>query len=158
MSVDPALRFEVEDLYTAYCGVLDDFEFERWPDFFIEDCFYEVIPRENYDRDLPLATMRCESRGMLMERVVAIRETLLFEPRYMRHLVSGIRIDPGANDEIGVTANYAVMETVVDEQTRVFNAGRYIDTLVREGGALKFKEKHCVFDSIVVPNSLVFPI
>ena len=54
--------------------------------------------------------------------------------------------------------NYAVFETLVDEFTRVFQTGRYLDRLVVEGGRLKFRDKICVFDSVLVPNSLVFPI
>jgi salicylate 5-hydroxylase small subunit len=40
----------------------------------------------------------------------------------------------------------------------VFNVGRYLDRIVREDGVLKFAEKHCVFDSLLVPNSIVIPI
>ena len=156
--IDPVLRFEIEDLYAEYADVLDMMELERWPEQFTENAFYDVIPRENYDRDLPLAIMRCESRAMMEDRVRAIRETLMFEPRYVRHLISGLRITPGNDGEIGVTANYLVLETLSDEMTKILNAGRYVDTLVREDGALRFKEKRCVYDSTVVPNSLVYPV
>ena len=63
-------------------------------------------------------------------------------------------------DEAGMTveANYAVFETPLNDLTRVFNVGRYIDRIVREHDRLKFAEKHCVFDSLLVPNSIVFPI
>ncbi|MBT5497812.1 MAG: SnoaL-like domain-containing protein, partial [Alphaproteobacteria bacterium] len=61
--IDPILRFEIEDLYAEYADVLDAMELERWPELFTENAFYDVIPRENYDRDLPLAIMRCESRA-----------------------------------------------------------------------------------------------
>lgn len=158
VKTDPVLRFEIEDLYAEYADVLDMMELERWPELFTENAFYDVIPRENYDRDLPLAIMRCESRAMMEDRVRAIRETLMFEPRYIRHLVSSFRITPGIDGEIGVTANYLVLETLSDEMTKVLNAGRYVDTLVREDGALRFKEKRCVYDSSVVPNSLVYPV
>lgn len=157
MAVPIELRLEIEDLYTAYAEALDDGNIEAWPGFFVEDCFYEVIPNENYNRGLPLATIRCESRGMLQDRVVAVRETMAFEPRILRHMVSNFRIKPNGGD-IEVVANYAVYETLVDEPTRVFNTGRYIDRLVREDGALRFKEKHCVFDGALVLNSVVYPI
>lgn len=157
-SIDPDLRFEVEDLYAEYADVLDTEQFERWPELFTDDAFYDVIPRENYDRDMPLAIMRCESRAMMQDRVRAIRETLMFEPRYIRHLISSIRIIPEGDGTVSVTANYAVLETLMDEMTKVLNAGRYVDKLVREDGALRFKEKRCVYDSCVVPNSLVYPV
>ena len=52
-SIDPDLRFKVEDLYAEYADVLDTEQYERWPELFTDDAFYDVIPRENYDRDMP---------------------------------------------------------------------------------------------------------
>ena len=155
---DAALRFEIEDLYAEYADVLDTEDLERWPELFVEDAFYDVIPRENYERDMPLAIMRCESRAMMQDWVRAIRVTLMFEPRYVRHLISSFRIAANGDGEIDVTANYAVLETLPDEMTKVLNAGRYVDMLVREDGKLRFKQKRCVYDSSVVPNSLVYPV
>lgn len=158
MALPIELRLEVEDLLYAYGAVLDAGDLDKWPDFFTEDCFYQVIPRDNYERGLPLALIRCESKGMLKDRVYAIRETMMYEPRYLRHLISGIRVI--GEDACGMTveANYAVFETPLNDLTRVFNVGRYIDRVVRQHGRLKFAEKHCVFDSLLVPNSIIFPI
>ena len=152
------LRGELDELYADYTGCLDDRELDMWPEFFTEKCVYKIIPRENYRRGLPLATWLSESKGMLMDRVVAIRQTSMYAPRYLRHLVSGIRIKGWEADTLSAQANYLVLETLVDDVTRIFNAGVYLDQLVVEGERLKFKEKLCVFDSIVVPNSLIYPI
>ncbi len=35
---------------------------------------------------------------------------------------------------------------------------RYGDRIVREDGRLKFKKRSCVFDSVTVPTSLVYPV
>src|SRR5690348_3433202 len=86
------LRAELADLYAGYADVLDGDELEAWPDFFTETCRYEVIPRENRELGLPLATVRCESRGMLMDRVFAVRQTQMFAPRYLRHLIGPPRV------------------------------------------------------------------
>jgi len=158
MAVPLAVRYEIEELLAEYAAVLDAVDLERWPEFFTEQCFYEIIPRENYDRGLPLAIMRCESKGMLRDRVVAIRDTMMYEPRYMRHIISAIRVRGENPEGITVEANYAVFETVIDDLTRVFNVGRYLDRIVREAGQLKFAEKHCVYDSVLVPNSLIYPL
>ena len=158
MSLPMALRLEIEDLFHHYAAILDAGELEQWPEFFTEDCFYEVIPRDNYERGLPLALIRCESKGMLRDRVFAIRETIMYEPRYMRHLISGIRVIGHDDHGMTVEANYAVFETPLNDVTRVFNVGRYLDRIVRQADQLKFAEKHCIFDSLLVPNSMVFPI
>ena len=95
---------------------------------------------------------------MLKDRVVTIRQTSMYAPRYQRHLVNCIRIGGWEGEVLHVRANYLVLETLVDDVSRIFNAGEYIDSLVEDEGRLKFREKLCVFDSIVVPNSLIYPI
>jgi anthranilate 1,2-dioxygenase small subunit len=152
------LRFEIEEVYYDYVECIDDGKLERWPEFFTEECLYKIIPRENFERGLPLATMLCESKGMLKDRVVAIRQTGMYAPRAMRHLISNIRVKGQEDGIVRVQANYAVLQTLIDEETRVFNAGKYVDKLVREDGRLKFKEKLCIFDSVLIPASLIYPI
>lgn len=155
---DLELRARVQTLFDAYAACLDDGEYEAWPEFFFEECLYRVIPRENWDRDLPLATIRCESRGMLEDRVVGLRQTMMYEPRYVRHMVSGARIVGNAGVEIQARANYTVFETLVDARTEVLQVGRYEARIEENAGALCFRELACVFDSVVIPNSLVVPI
>ena len=152
-------RFAVQELFDRYAACLDDGEYEAWPNFFTDACLYQIIPRENWDRGLPLATVRCESRGMLEDRVVALRETMMYEPRALRHLVSGVRVVRAAGGaELEARANYCVLETLVEEATRILQAGRYEALIEGEGESLRFRELACVFDSVVVPNSLVVPI
>jgi salicylate 5-hydroxylase small subunit len=80
------------------------------------------------------------------------------ESRYLRHLISGIRVTGQDDRGWRVEANYVVFETPLNELSRVFNVGRYLDRIVRDGDALKFAEKLCVFDSLLVPNSIIYPI
>ena len=152
------LRFEVEDLYADYGACLDDGELERWPELFTDACVYKIIPRENFERGLPLAVMLCESKGMCQDRVAALRRASVYAPRALRHMITNLRIEGDEAAGVRVRANYLVLQTLTDEPTQVFNVGRYIDLVVRDAGRLKFKEKLCVFDSIVVPGSLVYPI
>ncbi len=152
------LRFEIEEVYYDYVECIDEGELERWPEFFTEQCLYKIIPRENFERGLPLATMLCESKGMLKDRVVAIQQTSMYAPRALRHLISNIRVKGQEDGVLRVQANYAVLQTLIDEETRVFNAGKYVDKLVREDGRLKFKERLCIFDSVLIPASLIYPI
>lgn len=159
MSVDVAVQLEVEALYSRYGALLDDGPLRDWPDLFAEDCLYLVIPRDNYDRGLPLAIMRCESRGMLVDRVRATQETIMHEPRYLRHQITNVRIVGGDAQRLEVVANYCVFEVLPDELPRISSVGRYIDVLQRRAdGALEFKEKRCVYDSVLVPNTIVYPV
>ncbi len=151
-------RLRIEDLYAAYAACLDDARFAEWPDFFTDDCTYRLVPRENYDRGLPLSTLSFESKGMLRDRVYAVTETLFHEPYYQRHLVSGFVVRANDGGGFRVQANYVVIRTKAGALSEVYNAGRYVDHIVDDGGALRFREKICVFDSELIPNSLIYPI
>ena len=152
------LRLEIEDLYARYVACLDGGHLDQWPEFFTEPCVYKVIPRENYDRGLPLATLAFESKGMLRDRVYGVSQTLFHQPYYQRHIVSGVLVRTDDAAGIHVEANYLVIRTKSKELSEVFNAGRYIDRVVRAGDELKFAEKLCVFDSELIPNSIIYPI
>ena len=152
------LRLELQELYADYAACLDEERFEEWPEFFTDPCLYKVVPRENFERGLPLATWLCESKGYLDDRVTAIRKTAVYAPRYMRRMVSGIRVLGWSGTVLEVRANYLALETLQDELTRVFNTGQYRDKLVVENGRLRFREKLCIFDSLLVPNSLIYPL
>jgi len=154
----PDLRRTLDELYADYIGCLDEERFEEWPEFFTDDCLYKIVPRENFDRGLPLATWLCESKGYLRDRVVAIRRTSVYGPRWIRRQVSAMRVLGWQGGLIEVRANYVAFETLLDEMTRVFNVGQYRDLVAVEDGRLKFKEKICVFDSLLVPNSLIYPL
>lgn len=156
-AVDLETRFAVQDLFDRYAACLDDAEYEAWPAFFCEACLYQIVPRENWERDLPLATVRCESRGMLEDRVVALRQTMMYEPRSLRHMISGLRV-ARVDGVLRARANYCVLETLVEETTKILQAGRYQAQIAEKDGAMRFRELACVFDSVVVPNSLVVPI
>ena len=152
------LRLEIEDLYARYSACVDSGKLEAWPDFFIEDCLYRVIPRENHERGLPLATLSFESKGMLRDRVYAATRTLFHQPYYQRHIVSGLRIVAEEGGAVRSEANYLVIRTKLSEPSDVFNTGRYLDRIVRVDGELKFAERLCIFDSELIPNSLIYPI
>jgi anthranilate 1,2-dioxygenase small subunit len=158
LDVPTELRQRVGDLYCAYCDALDDGDYERWPDFFPEACLYKVLPRENFLRNLPIGLIACESRAMLRDRVTALRETALYAPRIVRHHLSGLRIR--ARDAMGIraTANFLLIQSLVDRPSEVFLAGAYHDRIVEADGTLRFAEKICVYDSTIVPTSLVFPV
>ena len=152
------LRFEVEELYANYIGCLDEERFEEWPGFFTDPCLYRIVPRENFERGLPLSLWACENQGYLQDRVAAIRKTLVYAPRTLRRMVSAIRVLGWKDGVLEVRANYSSYETLTDEPTRVFNVGQYRDKIVVAGDRLKFREKVCVYDSMLVPNSLIYPL
>jgi salicylate 5-hydroxylase small subunit len=145
-------------LYSDYAAALDNNEWDKWPDFFTEDCVYKVQPRENFERGYPLATLSFESRGMLKDRIYGTTETIFHDPYYQRHVVGVPRILKVDAERIQSEANYAVFRTKPDEMSTVFNVGRYLDTIRRTDEGLKFESRVCVFDSEMIANSLIYPI
>lgn len=150
-------HLRVEEFYARYTECLDQERFEDWPDFFVEDCLYKIVPRINHARGLPLATWLSEGRGYLLDRITGIRRTSVYGPRYIRRMVSGIRVVAQQGDALTVRSNFAVFETLPDEFTRVFSVGESHDRIVITAAGLLFREKICVFDSELVPNSLIYP-
>ena len=150
--------YELQKLYDDYASVLDDGPLSNWPDFFTEQCLYMIQPRDNYDKDLPLAVMRCESRGMLQDRVRAVEESIMYEPRYLRHHITNVSAEDLHGDELKVKANYTVIQVLQDELPQILSTGRYLDQVVREHGVLRFKQKRVIYDSVLVPNSLIYPL
>lgn len=150
--------FALTQLYADYACAVDSGDWDLWPDFFTEDCVYRLQPRENFERGFPLATLSFESRGMLLDRAYAIRETLFHDPYYQRHLVGPVLVRAIFDGHFESEANYAVFRTKLSGLSTVFNVGRYIDTVVRTANGLKFKSRQCIYDSELIPNSIIYPI
>jgi anthranilate 1,2-dioxygenase small subunit len=148
----------VRDLLEAYVETIDDGRLEEWPAFFAQDCCYRVIPRENHDRGLPMAVFSCDGPGMLRDRVVALRKANVYPPHFTRHLLSSIRVKSVEDGVVAAQSNYAVLETRLGGDATLFSAGRYLDRIVVEDGALKFREKTVVCDNFRVTTLLVTPI
>jgi salicylate 5-hydroxylase small subunit len=148
----------LQQLHADYAAALDAGQWERWPQFFIEQCVYRIQPRENHERGFPLATLSLTSRGMLEDRVYGIRETLFHDPYYQRHVVGAPSVHRIEGDRIFCEANYAVFRTKLSEPTTVFNVGRYIDVVVRTPEGLRFASRECIYDTELIPNAIIYPI
>lgn len=152
----PMDRAALRDLYDDYYAVLDDVRLDEWPDFFTEDCLYQVIPRENHERGRNLCTMQAESRGMLQDRVTGLLRTQVYAPRAYRRFPGPMRVSQGANGT-ATRHNLLIVQTLLDKQSDIVLCGTCHDVVVADGGRLRFRERIVVFDSEMVPNSLVYP-
>jgi salicylate 5-hydroxylase small subunit len=156
--LDANTFMELVQFQAEYAAVLNAGDWDRWPDFFLEECTYKVQPRENFERGFPLATMAFESRGMLKDRVYGIKETLFHDPYYQRHVVGVPRVLKFDGERIEAESNYAVFRTKLNQFTTVFNVGRYLDVIRKTPEGMKFESRLCIFDSETIPNSLIYPI
>jgi salicylate 5-hydroxylase small subunit len=150
--------YELSQLYADYAAAVDRGDWDQWIALFTEECEYKVQPRENHERGFPLATLALLSRGMLRDRAYGIKETLFHDPYYQRHVVGLPRLLKEEDGVLFAEANYAVFRTKLSEETTVFNVGRYIDRVCRTAEGLRFASRVCVYDTEMIPNSLIYPI
>ncbi|MBM0171254.1 aromatic-ring-hydroxylating dioxygenase subunit beta [Altererythrobacter sp. C41] len=151
-------RGELRDLFDDYAACLDAEALREFPAFFTEDAKYQVISRENHDDGLEHASIFCLGRAMIEDRVTATVEAALYQPRSLRHFVSGVRITGEENGEVRAEANFLIIESLVEREPRILMVGRYLDRVVREDGSLKFRERTCVFDNYRIRTTLVIPV
>jgi salicylate 5-hydroxylase small subunit len=150
--------FDLIHLYSDYASAVDSAQWDKWIEFFTDECEYKIQPRENYERGFPLATLALLSKNMLKDRVYGIHETLYHDPYYQRHVVGLPIIREEKNNIIVAEANYAVFRTKLSGESTVFNVGRYLDRLTRDATGLKFVSRLCIYDSEMIPNSIIYPI
>jgi 3-phenylpropionate/cinnamic acid dioxygenase small subunit len=154
-----ALRLDVEDFHAGYAQVLDRGDLADWPGFFVENCVYRITGRENWDAGRPIGILYCDSRAMLEDRVFAIRKTAMYAPRTVLHFISNVRVTSSADaGTVTAEANFLLVENLIDRNPRLLMAGCYFDRFQREGTRLLIKERHCVYDTLTVQTSLVYPV
>jgi salicylate 5-hydroxylase small subunit len=148
----------LNQLYADYASAVDSGQWDLWPEFFTEAGIYRLQPRENHERGFPLATLSLTSKGMMKDRVFGIRDTLFHDPYYQRHVVGTPLVREIFEDGWRCEANYAVFRTKLSDASTVFNVGRYLDRVVRTAEGLKFASRECIYDSEMIPNSIIYPI
>lgn len=153
-----SMRHRVEQLQMDYVHALDDGALDRWPDFFTERCFYAIMARDNVARGRELGVMRFESRAMLVDRATATRNAAVFAPRTLCHVLGGTSIEGVGEDGIRARTNVAIYQTSPDGDTLLLMAANYRDLVVEQNGALLFKEKRVVYDTLRLPDSVVSPL
>jgi anthranilate 1,2-dioxygenase small subunit len=155
---DVLLRAELDALYADYAHCLDNDALEEWPNFFVDDCYYRITSAENYDAGLPLGIVYATSKGMLVDRVMALRKANIYEPQRYRHLIGAIKTGAEENGKLAVTANFLVIRTMQDGAMTVFAAGRYVDRVMRDGDRWRFAHKDVVLDSRQIDTLLAIPL
>jgi anthranilate 1,2-dioxygenase small subunit len=148
-------RGAVCDLLAEYGALIDMAKFDEWLDLFAEECRYQIIPRENFDRGLPAGLVFCDSRAMLEDRIRALREANKYNIHTDRHVIGLPRI---FEDGLALEAPFAVFQTDQEGGTRLFATGLYRDRLEILGRGLKIRDKLVLLDTFAVPSLLATPL
>ena len=157
-AIDSEIRRIIEDFVVDYAHMVDDDRLEEWPEYFAETCTYRIINRKNYALGRSVGVMECSSRGMLEDRVKALREANVYEPHSYRHLLSGIRIRDQSDSIYRVETSFVVVRTMQEGEMSLFASGKYIDDINVTGRLPKFKSRIGVCDSVRVHTLVVIPL
>lgn len=152
------IRARIDAFNADYANAIDSDRLEQWPDFFTGDGVYRVITRENRERGLPLSLIYATGRGMLSDRISALRTANIYEPHVYCHQVSATKLIGRGGDGWRSESNFTVFRTLVSGPMTLFVCGRYADRFVEAGGHLLLTERTCILDSRQIDTLLVIPI
>ena len=145
-------------LNAEYARALDDDRLEDWPEFFAEPCLYTITSMDNYAHGLPVGLMYADSKGMLRDRVTALRQANIYERQAYRHLVGLPAIVGDVDDGARVETPFLVVRIMRDGRIDLFATGRYLDVVVDLAGTPRFRERVVVCDSSRVDTLLAIPL
>jgi 3-phenylpropionate/cinnamic acid dioxygenase small subunit len=152
------LRLDVQEFYARYAECLDGGRLQQWPEFFLDPCSYRVATRRNLRLGPGEDIVSLSAREAMFDRIVAIGQSEDYEPHVQRHTISNFRLQAASGHELRAQANFQILRTFPERSTEHFVSGTYNDRIVIAAGRLHFREKICVLDSDIAPDSLVYPI
>ena len=159
MAMDAVVvRRGVDELIAAYAECIDDGRLEEWPEFFVEQCRYVITSRANHEAGMPHGVVYAASRGMLADRIMAMRRANIFEPHRYRHIIGPTRIDEIDGLVAQVRSNFLAVRIMHDGETSLFAVGRYLDKIDLASRPYRFIERLVVLDSDKIDTLLVIPL
>ena len=148
----------VARLNADYARAIDDDRLEDWPNFFTDPCLYTITSADNHRQGMPAGVIYADSKGMLKDRVAALREANVYERQSYRHIVGLPAIVGERDGAVRAETPFLVVRIMRDGTMALFATGRYLDALVEEAGALRFRERVVVCDSSRIDTLLAIPL
>jgi 3-phenylpropionate/cinnamic acid dioxygenase small subunit len=146
-------------LNAAYARCIDNDQLEHWPDFFQDKCLYLITSADNHAQGMQSGIVYADTRAMLLDRVLAMRDANVYEEHRYRHLIGAPLLLEQNGDVATVESPFIVARTMRDGSTEMFVSGRYLDRIVKTAdGTLKFAERIAVCDSNNFDTLLVIPL
>src|SRR5258708_5652107 len=127
--LDLTVRLRVQDLIAHYVDVIDQDRLEEWPELFTEKCRYLITNAESYEEGLPHGVIYAGSRGMLMDRVSALREANIYEPQRYRHIVGPVWVEAESEMTVKARSHFLVVRTMHTGEVMLFASGIYRDRI-----------------------------
>ncbi len=155
---EAAIRRGIYELIAAYAECIDDDRLEQWPDLFVEDCRYLITSRQSHEKGYRHGVVYAASRGMLIDRILALRRANIFEPHRYRHIIGPTRIGKIAGGMAEVRSNFVAVRIMHDGEMSLFAAGRYLDKIAVDAEPYRFIERLVILDSDKIDTLLVIPL
>jgi 3-phenylpropionate/cinnamic acid dioxygenase small subunit len=146
-------------LNAAYARCIDNDQLEQWPLFFQEQCLYLITTADNHEARMQAGIVYADTRAMLQDRVMAMRDANVYEQQRYRHIIGAPLVLEQSRASALVESPFIVVRIMRDGSTEVFATGRYIDRIEHSADAsLKFAERVVVCDSNNIDTLLVIPL
>jgi 3-phenylpropionate/cinnamic acid dioxygenase small subunit len=145
-------------LNAAYVRAIDNERFEEWPDFFLDPCLYKVTTAENVARGHEAGLIFADSRGMLQDRVTALRQVSVYEHQRYRHIIGLPTILGEEDGAIRAETPFLVVRILRTGEMDIFATGRYEDLIAADGEVLRFRQRIAVCDSARIDTLLALPL
>ena len=142
----------------AYIRCIDTNALESWPDFFTDDCLYKVTTAANHNNGFEAGIIYADSKGMLTDRILALRQANIYEKQSYRHILGLPTIVSNGGNAAETETPFLVVRIMHDGQTDVFATGVYLDKLRQEGNGLKFTSRLVVCDSSRIDTLMAIPL
>ena len=136
--------------------LLDDFEIEPFVEEFTDDGSYKLIPRENYERGMPVHIID-DTKARLRYRKKLIFEHWHYEKFRENRALSNIQVDFPAPDVANSTCNFAVYHTDAEGFTELNLVGVFEDSLVFRDERWRIKDRLGILDSYTPREAIVVP-
>ncbi len=145
-------------LQAAYIRCIDSNALESWPDFFVDPCLYVVTTAENRQAGFEAGIIYADTKGMLIDRIAALREANVYEKQSYRHILGLPNILKNGGDEAESETPFMVVRIMHDGETSIFATGLYLDTYRVVGSDLKFAKRVAVCVSSRIDTLLALPL
>jgi anthranilate 1,2-dioxygenase small subunit len=152
------LSHRLSRLNAQYARSLDSGRLEEWPEYFAQDCRYRVTTFDNHTRGLPGALIYAKGKGMLMDRVQALRGANIYEAQSYRHVIGTPLLERDAQGGLRAETPFFVLRTMRTGAASIFASGAYHDLLAPAGEDFLLAERVVICDSSRIDTLLAIPL
>jgi len=153
---DADALFRISGLNAAYAAAIDADRLEDWPGFFTEDCLYRITTADNHARGYPAGIIHAEGRGMLTDRVTALRSANIYERQRYLHIIGMPVLGETTDGLIRAETPFVVVRTMRNGHMDLFATGLYLDRVTPDSPRLA--ERVVVCDSHRFDTLLAIPL